>query len=314
MELSQLEIFLTVAREGSFSRAAEKLYRTQPAISQAIKKLEEELGEPLFDRSSRDGTLTDAGVLLQDYSQKLLNLRSSAHQALRELRELNTGKLTIAANEFTALYLLPVLDEFRRVYPMVRVLVQRSLASRIPEFVLGHGAEIGVLSFNPDESLLRSIVVYHDELTFVVHPQHPLASAGQVSIRELGAESFVAHNVPSPYREKVVNAFKRHKTPLNMDVELPTIEAIKKFVQMGNGVALVPGISIQGEISRGDLVRIPVKELRLERALRIVFRRGASLSHAARAFLKVAEMMSETRPGYLYREDEELLEPVEQTT
>ncbi|MGH9824701.1 MAG: LysR family transcriptional regulator, partial [Blastocatellia bacterium] len=154
MELSQLEIFLMVAREGSFSRAAEKLYRTQPAISQAIKKLEEELGEPLFDRSSRDGTMTDAGQLLHDYAQKLLNLRADAHEALKELREMHKGKLTIAANEFTCLYLLPVLDEFRRLYPMIKVAVQRSFASRIPDYVLGHGAEIGVMSFNPEEPLL----------------------------------------------------------------------------------------------------------------------------------------------------------------
>jgi DNA-binding transcriptional LysR family regulator len=109
MDLFQLEVFLAVAREGSFSRAAEKLYRTQPAISQAIRKLERELGEPLFDRSSRDGTLTDAGRVLHDYGQKLLNLRVDALDALKELRELHKGKLTIAANEYTCLYLLPVL-------------------------------------------------------------------------------------------------------------------------------------------------------------------------------------------------------------
>ena len=109
MDLFQLEVFVMVAREGSFSRAAEKLYRTQPAVSQAIRKLEREVGESLFDRSSRDGTLTDAGQMLHEYAQKLLNLRGEAHVALRELRELHKGKLAIAANEFTCLYLLPAL-------------------------------------------------------------------------------------------------------------------------------------------------------------------------------------------------------------
>src|SRR5262249_7523634 len=139
MDLFQLETFMTVAREGSFSRAAEKLFRTQPAISQAIRKLESEVGEPLFDRSSRDGRLTDAGRLLQDYAQKLLNLRSEARAALKELRELHKGKLAIAANEFTCLYLLEPLNEFRHLYPMVKVAVQRSLASRISDYVLKHG-------------------------------------------------------------------------------------------------------------------------------------------------------------------------------
>lgn len=304
MDLFQLEIFLTVAREGSFSRAAEKLYRTQPAISQAIRKLEREVGEPLFDRSSRDGILTDAGHLLQDYAQKLINLRSEARVALKELREMHKGKLAIAANEFTCLYLLPALAEFRSLYPMIKVAVHRSLASRIPADVIKHSAELGVLSFNPEEPLLRSIVVYRDELAFVVNPKHPLASAKKVSIRQLGAETFVAHNVQSPYRAKVIQAFKRHKTPLNMDVELPTIDAIKRFVSNGTGVALVPGISIEAEVARGELVRVSVRELRIERKLRLVYRKSASLSHAARAFLKVAESMAERHKGrYLYQPD-----------
>lgn len=304
MDLFQLEIFMTVAREGSFSRAAEKLYRTQPAISQAIRKLEREVGEPLFDRSSRDGILTDAGQLLQEYAQKLLNLRSEARVALKELREMHKGKLAIAANEFTCLYLLPALAEFRTLYPMIKVAVHRSLASRIPAEVIKHSAELGVLSFNPEEPLLRSIVVYRDELAFVVNPNHPLASAQKVSIRQLGAETFVAHNVQSPYRAKVIQAFKRHKTPLNMDVELPTIDAIKRFVSSGTGVALVPGISIESEVARGELVRVSVRELRIERKLRLVYRKSASLSHAAQAFLKVAESMAEKHKGhYLYQQD-----------
>ncbi len=304
MDLFQLEIFLTVAREGSFSRAAEKLYRTQPAISQAIRKLEREVGEALFDRSSRDGILTDAGQLLQEYAQKLINLRSEARVALKELREMHKGKLAIAANEFTCLYLLPALAEFRKLYPMIKVAVHRSLASRIPADVIKHSSELGVLSFNPEEPLLRSIVVYRDELALVVNPKHPLASARKVSIRQLGAETFVAHNVQSPYRAKVIQAFKRHKTPLNMDVELPTIDAIKRFVSNGTGVALVPGISIETEVARGELVRVSVRELRIERKLRLVYRKSASLSHAARAFLKVAESMAERHKGrYLYQPD-----------
>jgi DNA-binding transcriptional LysR family regulator len=302
LDLFQLEVFLTVAREGSFSRAAEKLYRTQPAVSQAIRKLESEVGEPLFDRSSRDGRLTDAGHMLQEYAQKLLNLRVEARAALKELRELHKGKLAIAANEFTCLYLLEPLDQFRRLYPMIKVAVQRSLASRISDYVLKHETEIGVLSFNPEEPLLRSIVVYRDELEFVVHPKHPLASSREVSINQLGAESFVAHNVASPYRERVLQAFKRHKTPLNMEVELPTIEAIKRFVSAGSGVALVPGICVEAEIDRKELIRIPVRELKIERKLRLVYRKNASLSHAARAFLTVAESMaSAPKTRYLFQ-------------
>jgi DNA-binding transcriptional LysR family regulator len=297
MDLGQLEVFLTLARERRFSRAAEKLYRTQSAVSQTIHKLEEEIGEPLLDRSSRDGQLTDAGRVLQEYAERLLNLRSNAQEALAELRELQKGKLAIAANEFTALYLLPVLAEFRRLHPMIKITVQRALGSHIPDDVLQHNSELGVLTYDPQDPQLSSTVVYLDELIFVVPPKHPLATAPQVSIRQLGAESFVAHIVSSPYRDKVIQAFKRHKTPLHMDIELPTLQAIKRFVAMGNGVALVPEISVENELARGELVRIPVRELRLHRKLRLIHRKSASLSHAARAFLKVAEAIALERKG-----------------
>lgn len=297
MDLAQLEVFLAVARERKFSRAAEKLFRTQSAVSQSIRKLEDDVGEPLFDRSSRDGQLTDAGRVLREYAERMLNLRADAKEALVELRELHKGKLAIAANEFTALYLLPLLGEFRRLHPMIKITVQRALGSHIPGDVLRHNSELGVLSYDPQDPKLHSIVVYEDELIFVVPPQHPLAGARQVSIRQLGAESFVAHIVTSPYREKVIQAFKRHKTPLNMEIELPTLQAIKRFVAMGNGVALVPEISVENELARGELINISVRELKLHRKLRMIYRKSASLSHAARAFLKVAESATSQRGG-----------------
>jgi DNA-binding transcriptional LysR family regulator len=297
MELSQLQVFLMVAQEKRFSRAAEKLYRTQSAVSQTIRKLEVEVGEPLFDRSSREGMLTDAGRVLQEYAARLLNLRNAAEAALVELKELQQGKLTIAANEFTALYLLPVLAEYRRLHPMIKITVNRSLGSQIPDDVLRHNSELGLLTYDPQEGQLNSVVVYLDELIFVVPPNHPLAKAHEVSIRQLGAETFVAHNVASPYRDKVLRAFKQHKTPLHMDVELPTLQAIKRFVAMGNGVALVPEISVESEITNGMLVRIPVRELKLHRKLRLIYRRGGSLSHAAEAFLRVTESMAKEKLG-----------------
>ncbi len=289
MDLVQLETFLAVVEERSFSRAAARLHRTQPAVSQAISKLEGELGEVLFERSSRDGTLTDAGEVLREYAQKLLNLRAEAAGALGELRALHRGRLTVAANEYTCLYLLPLLDEFRRQHPAVKISVQRALASRIPDEVLLHAVDLGVLSFRPDDPQVRSVVVYRDALAFVVNPRHPLAKAERVSIRELGAQNFVAHNIASPQRQKVMEIFKRHKTPLRMGVELPSLEAIKRFVEMGNGVALVPGLTLERELAAGTLVRVPVRELQIERKLRLVYRRQASLSHAAVAFLKVVE-------------------------
>jgi DNA-binding transcriptional LysR family regulator len=182
--------------------------------------------------------------------------------------------------------------------------VQRALGSHIPDDVLRHNCELGVLTYDPQEAQLRCVVVYLDELILVVPPRHPLAGEHQVSIRQLGAESFVAHIVASPYRDKVIQTFARHKTPLHMDIELPTLQAIKRFVAMGNGVALLPAISVENELARGELVRIPVREIKVHRRLRLVYRKSANLSHAARAFLKVAEVTARERGGpYRFQHD-----------
>jgi DNA-binding transcriptional LysR family regulator len=301
LDLFTLETFLAVAQERSFSRAAARLRRTQPAVSQAVAKLEGQLGEALFDRASRDSSLTDAGEVLREYAQKLLNLRTEATHALGELRSLHRGNLNLAANEYTCLYLLPVLDIFRRAHPQVKVSVQRSLASRIADEVQLHSVEIGVLSFKPEDRSLRSIVVFRDELAFVVNPRHALARVPSVSIRDLGNETFIAHNVPSPQRNKVFEAFRRHRTELRIGMELPSLEAVRRFVELGNGVALVPALTVQRELESGVLVRVEVKELQMERKLRLVHRKEANLSHAALAFLRAVREYAERKGGaYCY--------------
>ena len=288
MDINQLEVFLGVAQEKSFSRAAEALHRTQPAVSQAVRRLEAELGESLFDRSSKDGTLTAAGRVLFDYAQQMLNLRQNAHMAIRELRDLHRGKLSLSANEYTVMSLLPLVPIFRARHPHIKIEVRRSLARRIPSEILGREVEIGVVSFKPTEQAIKSVPVATDELALIVPLSHPLAGKGIVSVRDLGAEPFIAHNVPSPYRELVIKTFEKHRTPLNISMEMPTLEAIKRLVEKGSGVALVPRLAAQVEIDRGQLAGLTVHEMRLERRLFLIYRKAATLSHAARAFLGVA--------------------------
>jgi DNA-binding transcriptional LysR family regulator len=289
MDVNQLEVLIAVAREQSFSRAAQTLHRTQPAVSQAIRRLETELGEPLFDRSSKDGTLTAAGRVLFEYAEQILNLRHGAHAAIKELRDLQHGKLALSANEYTVMYLLPVLQVFRARHPHIKVEVKRSLASRIASEVLGRGVEVGVVTFKPNDQAIAAIPVVSDELALIVAPNHPLAAKNTVSVKELGAESFIAHNVPSPYRERVVKTFEKYKTPLNISMEMPTLESIKRMVEQEMGVALVPRLSADVEIQRRQVVAVTVKEMRFERRLQLIYRKGATLSHAARAFLRVAK-------------------------
>jgi DNA-binding transcriptional LysR family regulator len=301
MELSQLETFLAVAEERSFSRAAARLHRTQPAVSQVIRKLEASVGETLFDRAARDGSLTAAGVLLRDYALRLMALRREATSALDELKSLERGRLQLAANEYTCMYLLAAMDQFRREFPHVSVTVHRMLASRIPEELNLRTFELGVISFRPDPEQYRTIAVYADSLAFVVSPHHPLAGAERVSITDLGEETFIAHNVASPLRRKVIEAFQRYRTPLNMAVELPSIEAIKRFVSMGNGVALVPHLTVERDLENGELVRVAVDELEFKRVLRLVHRRQATLSYAARAFLRTVRTLAKKQgPPFYY--------------
>lgn len=292
MEFHDLEVFLAVAKERSFSQAAKALLRTQPAVSLAVRRLEDELGERLFDRSSKLPALTDAGELLREYAERVLNLRGEIPSALAELRQLQRGRVRVGANETGALYLLPRIASFRRLHPHVRVEVVRSLSRNIPQELLRRNLDLGVMSYSPRELNLASAVVSRDRLSFIVYPSHPLARRRRLAIQELGEEIFAAHNVWSPYRERVLRTFEKHRVPLHMDVELPTVEAIKKFVQMEQAVALVPRMCIEDELAKGEVVEVEVPELRIERKLRVVYRRGDPLSHASRAFLQVV-----TRPA-----------------
>jgi DNA-binding transcriptional LysR family regulator len=301
LELTQLETFLAVAEERSFSRAAVRLHRTQPAVSQVIRKLEAAVGETLFDRAARDGSLTAAGVLLRDYALRLMALRREATSALGELKTLERGTLQLAANEYTCTYLLPAIDAFRREFPHISVAVHRMLASHIPDELNLRTFELGMISFRPDPASFRTIAVYGDSLTLIVSPAHPLAGAGRVSINQLGKESFIAHNVASPLRRKVIETFQRYRTALNMDIELPTIEAIKRFVAMGNGVALVPHLTAARELETGELVAIHVTELEMKRVLRLVHRRQGTLSYAATAFLRTVRTLAQRQgPPFYY--------------
>ena len=292
MELYTLQVFATVAAEKSFSRAAEKLLRTQPAVSLALQKLEHELGEKLLDRSAKDLKLTDAGLIVLDYARRFENLQGEMQNALAELRDNSAGRLTVGANESTTLYLLQHIERYRKLYPKVRVQVRRSLSSKIPGELIDGNLELGVISYDPVDERLHSTIIYTDALAFIVSPKHPLAHRKSVSITELGSEVLIAHNVLSPYREVVLREFQRHKVPLRMEVEMPTIETIRKLVQANQGVAFLPRMCVEQEIGRGAVHEVKVKELHVERKIRLVYPVRRAISHAAKAFLDLVKSNS----------------------
>jgi DNA-binding transcriptional LysR family regulator len=287
VDLGELQVFLMVAKEGSFSRAAERLYRTQPAISLAIRKLEDSLGQPLFVRGARPVRMTDAGILLKDYAERLINLRDEVKKGLTELEGLKRGELSLGVNELSIHALLPALAKFREQHPGVQVRVHRMFSRDIPHEVLNYRLDLGAVSFVPREPQLQSTEVFKDELTLVVPPKHTLAKKREVDVAELGDEDFIAHIVESPFRRRVIELFARHHTALNMPIEMPSIESIKRFVQMGMGVAIVPRMCVHWEIAHGWMKEVKIRQLNMPRHVYLISRRGARLPHAAAELMRI---------------------------
>src|SRR5262245_61237790 len=288
MTLEDLRVFAMVAAERSFSRAARKLRRTQPAVSQAIRRLEEDTGEQLVDRSSRDGTLTDAGELLLEYAARLLRLVEEAAGAVADLRDIKKGRVLVGANEAGVHTVLPLISAFQQEYPGILVEVRRIPSRQMAQEVLLRTVDFGILTFNPPERELISLLLGTDELVLLVKPDHPLAGRKQVTMEEVGRQMIIAHNDPSPARERVLRLYEQRHAPLNIRISLPSLDGIKRAVETGLGVALLPRRCALGEIARGQLAEVRVPELRSPRQLRFVYRRDGDLSHAAEAFLEVA--------------------------
>ena len=287
MTLDDLRAFSLVAEEGSFSRAARKLRKTQPAISQAIRRLEKEAGERLIDRSSRDGSLTDAGDLVLDYARRLMRLHDEARRAVNDLRHVQSGRVLIGANEGAVHAVLPLIERFHRAHTGVLVEVRRVAARQVAHEVQLRTVDFGVLTFKPAERDLSSVVLGSDELVLLVPPGHPLAGGGPISMEEMGRQVIIAHNDPSPLRDEVLRLYEQRHTPLNIRISLPSLDAIKRAVEAGLGVALLPRRCAQEEIARGLLAEVRVPELSSRRDLHLIFRPEGKKTHAADAFLKM---------------------------
>ena len=292
MDLAALKVFLTVAQERSFSRAAAKVHRTQPAVSQAVRRLELELGEQLFDRSSKTGTLTEAGKMLQNYGQRLVRLAEETESAVRELRDLRRGRVLIGANEAAVHTLLPLIARFRQRYPDIAIDVRRVPARQIAVEVQQGSLDFGALTFHPTEEGLLEVPVGSDELVLLVPPTHALATRRQVSMADVAPEPVVAHNDPSPARERVLRLFEEHHVPLRMVISLPSLDGIKRAVELKLGVAMLPRRCAITEIASGRLVAVPVAGVSRKREVMLVCRK-AHRSHAADAFLDVAQAQEE---------------------
>src|SRR5262245_10390211 len=213
MDLLQLEHFLAVVEEGTFTRAAERVCRTQPAVSQSIKKLEEEVGAPLFARDVHEVSLTEAGRVLADYARRMVHLRDEALRQVTELRSLKAGTLAIAAHESAAVYLLPApLRAYLQRFPDIKVGIYRSRLNEIPRQVMDREVDVGFVKDEPAFHELQWVEVHSDEMLCIASPNHPLATRSDVRVRDLGSEQFVLHHLCASTAEAISRLFEQNAT------------------------------------------------------------------------------------------------------
>ncbi|MDE3154096.1 MAG: LysR family transcriptional regulator [Acidobacteriota bacterium] len=288
MDLLQLEHFLAVVDERSFTRAAERVSRTQSAVSQSIKKLEGEIGAPLFARDVHDLSLTEAGTLLAEHARRMVRNRDEAMRQIGALRDLKLGTLNIAAHESAAVYLLPApLRAYLTRFPDIKVGIYRSEFSLIPRQVLDREVQIGFVEDEPSFHELTAVEVHCDQMVLVASPRHPLATRQQVRLRDLDGEHFVFHRLCSTTEQVVMRLFAAHNTRCRVAAELWSFENVKSFVQGEVGLAIVPSITVAQELRDRTLAAIPVRELNLRRRTLMIYRDQGFLSEPARELVKI---------------------------
>lgn len=294
MDYDQLASFLEVAKLNSFSRAAEKIYRTQPAISAQVRLLEQECGEKLFDRSGKKVLLTPAGEILRRYAQKLLEMQKEALQAIAELNQTPRGKLAIGANEATCLYVLPkTFARFKQLYPLVQISIYRNFSHKILQKVQEGAVDMGIVTLPQTATNMEVIPVFRDEVQVVVPKNHVLAKRRSVTAAEVALHPLI---LPKTGHTRVVfdRLLRPFRHQLQISMELASVEIIKKFVGAGLGISLISRAYGQPEVAAGVLKLIPLEGEKIYRELGLIYRRDRYLSLPAKVFI---EAVRESAPA-----------------
>jgi DNA-binding transcriptional LysR family regulator len=294
MDYDQIASFLEVAKLQSFSRAAEKLFRTQPAISAQVRLLEQECGERLFDRSGKRVLLTPAGEILSRYAQKLLELQKEALQAVAELNQTPRGKLYIGANEATCLYVLPkTFARFKQLYPLVQISIYRNFSHKILQKVQENAVDLGIITLPQTANNMETIPVFRDEVQVVVPKKHPLSKKRSVTPEEVAQYPLI---LPKTGHTRVLmdRLLRDYRQHLQISMELASVETIKKFVGAGLGISLISRTYAQPEVAAGLLKLIPLEGQKIHRELGLVYRRDRHLSLPAKVFIEVVRESTKT--------------------
>ncbi|MGA2416296.1 MAG: LysR family transcriptional regulator [Candidatus Sulfotelmatobacter sp.] len=288
MDFDQLQTFLEVARHASFSRAAEKRFRTQPAISSQIRAVEDEVGAKLFDRSGGKVCLTAAGKAFQKYAQEALEARNAILSSLAEMEHVPRGAITVGANEGTCLHILPeVFAEFKHLYPDVSVNIKRADYANVLESVTDNSVDFGVVSLPVKDNRLTVVLIHQDELVVIAPPHHPLGKLKSASVVDLAKYPLVLPKAGHT-RDALDDLFRERKLKPNYSMELDSSELLKRFVAAGVGVGFISRSNVQEDVRAGFLAAIPMADAQLRRDLALVFRKDKALSRAALAFIDIA--------------------------
>ena len=289
MDFDQLAGFLEVAKHQSFSRAAQKLYRTQPAISAQVRLLEQEFGERLFDRSGKKVLLTPAGEILREYVERLQQVQREALQAVAELHRTPRGKLHIGANEATCLYVLPrAFAQFKGHYPEVQINISRNFSHKILQKVQDGDVDLGILTLplKANHANVEVLSIFKDEIQLVVPPDHPLARNKKVSVEQMAAHPLIIPKTGHT-RHMLERMLRAYRNRLQISMELASVETIKKFVGAGLGISVISRSYALPEVETGLLRLIPFEGIKLFRELGLIYRNDRNLSLPAKAFIEV---------------------------
>lgn len=288
MDFDQLEIFLEVARLSSFSRAAEKRFRTQPAISSQIRALEEEVGARLLDRSGGRVSITAAGKLFFKYAEETIERRKTILTEIADTERVPRGEIVVGANEGTCLHILPdVFAQFKRDYPNVSVSIKRSDYAKILESIIENAVDFGVVSLPVNDNRLEAQMIHRDHLVAITAPKHPLAARKTITVAELAAFPLVVPKLGHT-RDALDALFYDHHVKPHLAMELDSSELLKRFVAAGVGIGFIARSNIEEDIRAKALVALTLADVHIRRDLALVFRKDKSLSRAARAFMDIA--------------------------
>jgi DNA-binding transcriptional LysR family regulator len=288
MDFDQLETFLAVARYSSFSRAAERRFRTQPAISSQIRALEEEVGAKLFDRSGGRVALTGAGKVFQEYAEQTLDSRRSMLTAVAEMERVPRGEIVVGANEGTCLHILPeVFAEFRKLYPEVGVQISRLERAKIMDSINDNSVDFGVVSTPVDDKRLTTVNIHQDELVIIAPPEHSLSRMKQSTVAEVAQFPLLLPRAGRT-RDALDHLFEERRLKPRIAMELDSSELLKRFVAADVGVGFIARSNVSEDVRAGALAAIPMADASIRRDLALVYRKDKALSRAAIRFIDIA--------------------------